>query len=519
MSSTARAAFFCAWLVALRALPAAAYTVHPAVTVRAANIDFYAGHLVLDASGGAFLDDGVAHVFADRILVDLSKNRYVAAGHVVVYAANAAAANATGAALGVDLSTHQGTLVALDPVPASFDVSGANVAPAPALAPANRPSEPLSLVDLEGETPFARASVAVAHLGADVRLGSSRVIVPGGKDVFIPSYVYTFSSNAGYSQSNVSGSSEDIPIFFGSTRDSVSGAHFTYNAVTKVGVGIDHRIVDGDKAYDLFSVSPLNGPTKSANFTWQEQVNGHASQTLNARSVSLSGSSWNYNLSDSVHRSYFNLFAASGLFFNSEALAWQGAYEPLGSGWLGNLFNFHLVTQYGRSQTYSSGVAPVYTTSFESIVQAPSLLLNPSSSLSLQADWRQSFDNQPHRQFAATYGATLQHQWNRFVTTSLTDRETPIVDYYPSFDAGTRIYISQQEGTLSYVNSEPFALRLDLQHSALASVPFGFSIQPWSASLDVRFRVSSSLAFDIARSYGFGYNGQRFGSIGFQIFP
>lgn len=550
MRATGWIASVSACLVVAGSLPAAAVTLHPAVTVRGSNVYFYAGHLVLDASGGATLDDGVVHVSADRIILELAKNRYVAAGNVTITPANSSTAVGTGAALGVDLTSHQGTLVALDPAPASFGVSGATVtpssplsssssssspvspSPSPLSSPSSSPgasaspaasatpaSEPLALVDLEGELPFARASIATAHLGADVRLGSSRVIVPGGKDVFIPSYVYTFSSDVGYSQSNVVGSGEDLPIYFGSTRDSVTGAHFTYNSVTKVGVGLDHRIIDGDKAYLLFSVSPLNGPTKNANFTWQEQINGHSSQNLNAFATTGFGTSWRYDAIDSLHRSYLNLSASTAHGFNDERLTWQGAYEPLGSGWLGNLFNFHVATQYGRSQSFGVDPTPLYFTSLESVVQAPFLALGPSSSLSLQADWRETFDNLPHRQFATDYVATLQHRWNRYVQTSLSDTEIPTVDYYPSVDFGTRSYVSLLDGSLYYFNGEPFAFRVDLTHASATSSPPGIAVQPWFASFDVRFRVSSSLAFDVSRSYGFGYNGQRFGSIGFQIFP
>lgn len=507
----------CLWLIAASAMPAAALTQHPAVTLTGSNVDFYAGHLVLDAKGGAMLDDGIVHVTADRILVDLNKNHIVAAGDVTVTAPRLMTAWVErGVALGVDLESHAGTLVALGATPGTVPF---NLAPITAGASPPPQLEPLALVDLEGETPFARAVAVVAHLGADVRLRSARVIVPGGKDVFIPSYVYTFSSDAGYSQSNVAGSSEDVPIFFGSTRDSVSGAHFTYNAITKVGVGLDHRIVDGDKGYDLFSVSPLNGPARTAAFTWQEQINSHASQNLSGVSSSGAGSRWNYDVNDGVHRSFFDLSGGTSLFGNGATLAWQGAYEPLGAGWLGNTFDFHLRSEYGRSQSYFFGQPTLYHTAFESAVQAPSLLLDPSSSLSLQADWRQLFDNQPHREFGATYGATLAHRWNQFVTTSLSDFESPTVDYYPSFDTGTRSYTSQQIGSISYSHGEALGLSFYLTHTAIASTPFPISDQPWSAFLDVRFRVSSSLALDISRSYGFGYNGQRFGPLGFQVFP
>lgn len=503
---------------------------HPAVTVKGADVEFYAGHLVLDARGGAALDDGVLHVTADRIIVDLNHDRYIAAGDVhIAGAASGAAQIQSGVALGIDLASHDGTLVALAPTPATYTVTGplvtqAEASPAPAPAPTSTAAtatpapEPLALVDLEGETPFASAAVATAHLGADVRLGAARVLVPGGRDVYLPSYVYTFSSDVGYSQSNVTGS-EDIPIYFGSTRNSITGAHFTYNAQTKVGVGLDHRIVDGDKAYDLFSVSPLYGPAKNAEFTWHEQVNDHASQTLDGSSADGVGSVWRYGAIDSLHRSFLSLSATDSLSGDFEALVWQGAYEPLGAGWLGDLFDYHLATEYGRAQSYGSVATPIYDTAFDTLIQAPALVLDQSSSLSLQADWRQLFDDQPHRQFSATYSATLTHRWDRYLTTKLADIENPIVDVYPSFDTGTRTYVSAQVATITYNNGEPFGFGLGLTHEAGLSSPPGISVQPWFASLDVRFRVSRSLAFDVSRSYGFGYLGQRLGSIGFQILP
>jgi len=524
-----------------------AATLHPAVTVKGADVEFYAGHLVLDARGGATLDDGVLHVSADRIIVDLNHDRYVAAGNVHVSgAATGATQLQSGAALGIDLASHDGTLVAIAPLPTTYSVSGPLVtqtgaspqpspsaSPTPAgLLPVPQPSaspasaefatptpEPLALVDLEGETPFATASVATAHLGADVRLGSAHVIVPGGKGVYLPSFVYTFSSEVGYSQSNVAGSTEDIPIYFGSTRDSVTGAHFTYSAQTKVGVGLDHKLVDGDKAYDLFSVSPLYGHARDAEFTWHEQVNDHSSQTLDGLTADGLGSVWRYSAIDSLHRSYLGLTGSDSLAGDFETLVWQGAYEPLGAGWLGDLFDYHVATEYGRSQSYLSVVTPIYDTAFDALVQAPALVLDSSSSLSLQADWRQLFDDQPHRQFDSTYSATLTHRWDQFLTTKLADIENPIVDVYPSFNTGTREYISTQVATINYNNGEPFSFGLGLTHDAAFSAPPGIAVQPWFASLDVRFRVSSSLAFDVSRSYGFGYLGQRLGSIGFQILP
>jgi hypothetical protein len=501
-------------LVAAGGLPAGAFTVHPAVTVRGGDLRFYAGHLVLDAQGGASLDDGTLHVSADRIILDLAHDRYVAAGHVEIHGARDASIEANGTALGVDLVTHAGLLIAIDATPATYSVEGDVV------AAGGKPTgpEPLALPDLEGEQALATAAEAVAHLDADVRLSAARVLVPGGQPVPLPSFVYTFSSEVGYSASNVAGNGEEIPFYYGSTRDSIDGAHLVYNAISKVGLGFDHRIIDGDKAYDLFSVSPVNGPDKNAAFTWEEQIDPHASQLLNGTAAGGVGSIWQYSLNDSLHRSFVDLTSDAVPGSNASTIAWQGAYEPLGAGAAGSLFQYHLRTQYARDQEYS-GFAPVYATTFESGLQAPSLLLDPSSSLTLSSDWAYTSYDTPERLFVSTYFADLQHRWNGYVATSLSDTETGDDARYPSIDLGDRSYLSSQTGTVSYTNGGAFALTFSLEHQAESTVPPGGAAQPWFAFADIRFRVNANLAIDVNRGYGFGFDGQRFGSLGFQIFP
>jgi len=494
------------------AQPALAYTLHQAVTLRASNLEFYAGHLVLDGRGGASLDDGVLHVRADRIILDLSKNRFVAAGDVSV----AGKTIAHGAALGVDLKSGTGELVALDPAPASFAVNGGDIEPSTSV-PAS--PEPLALPDLAGEPPFADAASAVAHLDADVRLGSARVLVPGGQNVYLPSYVYVFSSEPGYSASNVAGSGEDVPIIFGSTRDSVLAAHFTYNPVDKVGLGFDDRIVDGSKAYDLFSISPIYGPDKNAAFTWQEQIDDRASQTLSGDAQDGYGSAWSYDVNDNLHRSFLQFASSAIPGFNDETLVWQGAYEPLGAGWLGSLFSYHLRTEYGRDQSYLDALPPEYFTVAESSVQSIPMILDPSSSLALSGDWRETFYNLPQREFSAVYGATLTHRWDAMLTTSLSDFESPVVDQYPSQHDETRTYTSEQLASITYSHGDALSFSFNMEHEAGSSVPAGIQVQPWFAALDVRFRLTPSLSLDLSRSYGFGFDGQRFGSLGVQIFP
>src|ERR1022692_3328285 len=102
-------------------------TAHPAVTVTGNVVSFYAGHVVLDARGGARLDDGVLHVSADRIIVDLRANRYLAAGDVTAAPAFGSGTPVSGAAMSVDLTTHRGLFVSVVPTLSKSDVDGARV--------------------------------------------------------------------------------------------------------------------------------------------------------------------------------------------------------------------------------------------------------------------------------------------------------------------------------------------------------------------------------------------------------
>lgn len=501
-------------LISVGGSPAAAFTVHPAVTVRGDDLRFYAGHLVLDAQGRAALDDGTLHVVADRIILDLAHDRYVAAGHVDVHGAHDASRVASGSALGIDLATHTGLLIALGSTTTTYAVRDAS------FAPGGKPTglEPLALPDLEGEQALATAAEAVAHLDADVRLSAARVLVPGGQPVPLPSFVYTFSSEVGYSASNVAGNGEEIPFYYGSTRDSIDGAHLVYNPVSKVGLGFDHRVIDGDKAYDLFSVSPVNGPDKNAAFTWEEQIDPHASQLLDGTAAGGVGSLWEYSLNDSLHRSFVDVASDTAPGDNTSSIAWQGAYEPLGSGETGSLFQYHLRTEYERDQQYSA-FAPVYSTTFESGLQAPSLLLDRSSSLTLSSDWAYTSYDTPERFFVSTYFADVQHRWNDYLATSLSDTETGSDALYPSISVGDRSYLSSQFGTVSYSNGDAFGLTFTLQHQAESTVPPGGQAQPWFAFADIRFRVNANLSIDLNRGYGFGFEGERFGTLGLQILP
>jgi hypothetical protein len=379
--------------------PAAALssTAHPAVTVTGSIVSFYAGHVVLDAHGGARLDDGVLHVSADRIMVDLRTNRYLAAGNVTVAPAFGAGATVSGAAMSVDLTTHRGLFVSVAPTVSRTDIDGARVdLPFDA---GSLPPDPLALPDVGGELPFAVAPRAVAHLGADVRLQRARVLVPGGREVGLPSYVYTFSSDQGYNVTNIADSGEDVPLVFGSTRNSIQGAHLAYDQLVKVSLGIDEHIVDGQRSYVIASVAPLNGPRHIGNFLWVDDVNAHTTQTYSAGVVNGFGVAHSYDLLDSAHRSYFDLSAQTfeGSGQRSTRLGWQGYDQQLSSTSLGSLLYFHL--QRIRSATPATpfvsarfrrtwscrapyGMRPrLYTTT-------SAFAVAPGSSLTLSADYK-----------------------------------------------------------------------------------------------------------------------------------
>ncbi len=501
---------------------AQAAPLHPTVSLQAGFVGFYPGHLILDGIGRAYLDDGVLHVHADRIILDMRAQRYVAAGAVTVEGSSVA----HGDALGVDLTSHTGVLVDAASVPSSIAVRGATIGGAATIAPGD---EPLALPDVGFEQPYARAAAAVAHLGADVRLRGAHVIVPGGESIGFPSYVYTYSSNPGYSNTNVNTNGEDLPIYFGSTADSIQGMHLSYNTVTKIAFGLDSHFV-GARSYVLVSGSPLNGPTKVFNLTWQDYLNDHTSQTFNSSTTTGFGTSNSYDLRDSIHRSFLELTGFGQPDVRGAQLAWQSFNQSFG-GWSGSRPYYFLRSEYGVSHVADQGTfAPfpsdatlpndVWHTAFEGFLGTQTWSFGRNVSLYGSAELRDETDTLPHRQVSQVYGLTLYTQWTRTVSTTFSDNAAPFFDSYPSVDTIYHSRGNQQTLFVNYDHGDPFALSLDAVHStATTDNPTGISVQPWQLSGTLRFRATRSLSIELTRSYFFGFSGQRFGGLSVQILP
>jgi hypothetical protein len=509
--------------------PASAGTTHPAVTLTANSVALYAGHLTLAADGNAYLDDDALHVWADHIVLDLRSNRYVATGNVRVGGRRDEGAVASGDALGVSVDSRAGVLIGVDPAPTSRTIVGSDIG-APA-APAAAAGDPLALPDLGGESPYALANRAVAHLGGDVRLSNARVLVPGGRAIFLPSYVYTYSSDPGYVVTNIAGSSEDVPILIGSTRDSVLGVHFMYNAQTRVGVGVDERIVDGHGGYHIFSAAPIFGPSHSLNYTWLRQINPHTTSTFTSSTFTSFGTVNSLDVRDAVHRSYLELSGSGAPQFLSGRLAWQSFDEPMASRGLFSDLRFHLRTEYGAQYTSpQAAFAPfppgavipqdVRHVGAEIYTAIEPWRIGAFSTLNLAADLRGFRDTLPHDELVGTFIAGLTQRWNRHFTSSVSDAEEPIRDFYPTRSTTYATHTNSQSLALDYTNASALSLLVVLNHAAGSTTsPSTLTIQPWFATGDIRFRLTPSLAIELSRSYSFGFEGQRFGSFGVQLFP
>jgi hypothetical protein len=501
-----------------------ATALHPTIKLNAQYVGFYAGHLVLDGRGDATLDDGVLRVKADRIIVDLRAERYVAAGSVTVTGVTVA----HGDALGIDLTAHRGILVDTASTPPTQLVDGGVVGGPTTIG---QGEEPLALPDVGFELPYIRATQAVAHLGADVRMANAHIIVPGGESVGLPSFVYTFSTDPGYSTSNVPTNGEDVPVYFGSSPVSIQGIHFSYNSVTKVALGLNSNFVYGSKAYILLAAAPIFGPSRGFNFTWQEHINNHTSQTLTSTTFSGVGTDDTYDLRDSIHRSYLELDAGQGLGAHEATLSWQSFNQPIGNPHATNLPYFYLHSEFGYThvpeQSPFEPFAPtailprtVWHNAFEGYLGSPTWNIGPKISLFGSADLRDETDSLPHRQVSQVYTLTLYTRWSRTVSINYSDMFTPIFDDYPSVNTIFHSRINQQVASLTYDHGDPLRITLNVGRGTVASnnpsPPFAY---PWTLSGDVRLRITPSLSLDLSREYFFGFEGQRFGALGLQILP
>ncbi|MBV8172895.1 MAG: hypothetical protein JO219_13290 [Candidatus Eremiobacteraeota bacterium] len=508
------------------------------VTLTGTSVRFYASHLVLDANGGAYLDDGVVHVSAAHITVDLRAKRYLAIGDVTVSSAHALPASAgsgtvvesaQGDVFGDELNTHHGLLVSLDEPPRRRVVSGGEIGGEPTGPSAA--AEPLPVPDFGDETPFATAHRAVAHVGTDVRLTNVRVALPGARSLPLPSYVYTYSSDPGYAISNLAGASEDVPVYFGSTRDSVQGLHFIYRPDVKFALGFDDRIVDTTHAYVIASIAPIFGNEKTLNFSWQDRINSHTQQSLTSESIQGIGTINSYDVRDGVHRSFIELNGSQYHQNFGALLAWQGYDQALAQqGTLSDLV-FHLRSEAGETHTpptfgYSPFPSDIFLPqwyshlAFEGYLATKPLAVGPATTLTMSGDDRFSHDTLPHLQNFQTYALNLTQRMNRFVTLTGGIIDQPIRDDFPTLDASYASHFTTENASLQYNHNNEFAMLLTGSHATGSTqLPAGVVVTPWVVGADVRFRVYQGLTVELGRSYYFGFEGQRFGTITFQLFP
>jgi hypothetical protein len=305
--------------------------------------------------------------------------------------------------------------------------------------------------------------------------------------------------------------------------------HLSYNTTTKIAFGIDSKFINS-QSYDILSASPIVGPVKNLNYTWQDYINDHTSQTFNSITTSDIGTENNYDLRDAIHRSFLELTASQGLGYHGAQLAWQSFDQYLG-GASGNHPFFHLRSDYGYThvpEQPSFDPFPVdaqllrtlWHTGLEGYLGSQTFNFGPNASLNATADLRAESDNLPHRQFAQVYTVSLFNRWTRNVSTSFSDSALPVIDKYPTEDTIYHSRINEQTLSLTYDHGDPFGLTLSgIHEGSVTDNPSGLAVIPWGVSGIVRFRVTQSLSLQLTRSYFFGYEGERFGVLGVQILP
>jgi hypothetical protein len=233
-----------------------------------------------------------------------------------------------------------------------------------------------------------------------------------------------------------------------------------------------------------------------------------------------------------VHRSFFELTANSfPLQTWSSVFAWQGYDQPLAHAGALSHIVFHLRSEAGLLHTpLEAGFSPFPSDIFlpqyvqhvgaEAYAATQPLRIGSNTTIYASADDRFFHDTLPHLQSVQVYTMTVSQRVNRFVNIGASISDTPIHDGYPTLNASFASHFDTETATFSYNHDRFFALMLSGTHAtASTELPTGFIVTPWSANADVRFRVSPTLAIELGRSYFFGFEGQRFGTLSFQIFP
>ena len=528
-----RLAALAAAVAALSLSPRPSQAALPAkIDVRAGTIGLFIlsdGGALLDASRHVVVHERERTIAADTLRFNLKANALVASGHVVV---SRGSQRLTADAYALDLGTGEAHLVRLDQgLPQTLSVraddgGGGVQAPAPAAV--------FAVADLGGLKPFLRTRHAIVTPNVNVRLTPAEVPTGPGPYIPTPSYLYTFAPT-NFSQTALPYSSFDQPYPLFGTANSLTVGHLLYNTSTGATIGLDEHLVDGNRAYAVASILPLQG--KEINLNAFEQLRPGLTQSLNAFHI--------YGANTTNYVQYQTQWTSPSS--RTTFSAYQSGTSNSAQLTLGTIEHSipHVLT-YRAQATYGYDHFPgqyPYDNDFrigtDAYVATPKVRLPLGVGASAKYEYAITAYDFPHEATTGTTTVTLSRTVNRSFSLLSTLTLQQVADRYrderslvlnlglpsPAFPyyapdgtpfsgifayAGVNTYRTYALQSTWRPHGGENAIAVYYTHTDDFPQFHGYGRPPNTITLDVTERLGATLRVEVARTYTFGWGGQYF---------
>jgi hypothetical protein len=497
------------------------------IDIRADDIAFYpyANETLVAAEGHVVVRVGSRRIEAGALRYDLGRNRLTATDDVRVVRGQG---TLTGNAYTLDVGTGKAVLMRLDPVPATYGVRGDDFGSAVEM-PA--PAGTFAAIDLDGQRPYMRSKHAIVSPGGAIRMTPAAFPTSAGFVVTLPTYVYTLVSNAYITQSAAPAASFDQPYTLAGTPNSLTTANLRYDAQNGITFGLDEHLVDGQRAYVATSILPFRD--RQFDITAYDVIRKGLQQTFTATKTlgRYQTTDMTYRLQESgaltIETLTASVFDASN---TAEFDLSTYAHD------VGNYFSYQLHGGFGHDHNYAGyPYANDFRTTAGGFVESPSVKVF-GSSINAKYDYTLTAYDYPHEVTDGTTTftiarslrrgisalATIEYEQNdnryRFVKTGAvalglpgpsSPYYAPDGTLYPGYYAfaGLNTYRTYQLAT-TFQGRGDNRIVVTLTHTRDFPQYHGLGRPPLDLDVDVKERITPTLAAEIARSYNFGWGGQ-----------
>jgi hypothetical protein len=532
-----RRALASAFGAALFAACAAAAFAKPTYDVSGRSLAFFADLLGIVARGepAVVLRDGLA-LRGDAAYIDLVHNRILFAGNA---RATRGAATLSGDAIAVDLDK-----AAVDVLDAD---GGARQTALDLRDPKTTPidSDRFAFPDVDEKYAYIRAHRAEVTAHVNARFAPAAFPnSPGALPV--PSYLYTYDANPSFGANSLGGATFDQPYGIIGGPTSLLAAHARYEQNVGITAALDEHLVYGDNAYILASIDSPQSATRNGALDVYERMGPHFSQTLTAAAGPY-GDDASYTLTGAFGHASSRLTIAQSGEFGSVDWSARTPDRPLIGGAI-----YHFTGDFGFT-AYPGGdisvipdrakFATVWQHGLGLIASTPIVHAPFKTSLWSTVNAQREWYSFPHQHDTGSLTSTLSRAFSRALDVNVSYTAAFTLDHYGPlqglFYPPPPAHFTAPDGTpwpgfaafsgaseargvtvdTSYSPNGFTSIRLTYTHTDDFPQFHGYGRPLDELSYDARLRPLPNIGVDVARSYYFGWGGQRFSQWTLSILP